>query len=127
MHALAVQRFAASQFKKRPNDVRTDLGSARIAGDSEAISSAGYVDVEAAFYLPQVLIKLAAKIGQAVIIGGFQDDVLRYLHGIQCLDIRPLAKSSLAKSISAILSTLVQRFQAYIEGCTHGIPDFTNR
>jgi hypothetical protein len=31
-----------------------------------------------------VLIKLAAKIGQAVVIGGFQDDVLRYFYGVQC-------------------------------------------
>ncbi len=122
MYTLTVQPFAASQFEKRPNDIRTDLSSARITGDSEAISSADYIDVEAAFYLPQVLIKLAAKIGQAVVIGGFQDDVLRYLHGVQCLGIRPLARS-----FSAILSTLVQRFQAYIEGCTHGIPEFTNK
>ena len=92
MYTLTVQPFAASQFEKRPNDIRTDLSSARITGDSEAISSAGYIDVEAAFYLPQVLIKLAAKIGQAVVIGGFQDDVLRYLYGVQGLEFRPLSK-----------------------------------
>jgi hypothetical protein len=38
-----------------------------------------------------VLIKLAAKIGQAVVIGGFQDDVLRYLYGVQFLKFRPLS------------------------------------
>jgi hypothetical protein len=34
-----------------------------------------------------VLIKLTAKIGQAAVINGFQDDVLRYLYGVQCLCI----------------------------------------
>ena len=58
-----------------------------MAGESEPIASAKYIDVEAMFYLSQMLIKLAAKIGQAVIIGGFQDDVLRYLYGAQCLEI----------------------------------------
>ena len=84
MHALAIQTFTTCQFKKGTKDVQTDLGSTRISGYPKAISSAGYVDIEAAFYLPQVLIKLAAKIGQAVVIGGFQDDVLRYFYGVQC-------------------------------------------
>ena len=87
MYALAVQPFTVSQFEKGSNDVHADLRGTRITGDPEAISSAGYVDLEAAFYLPQVFIKLAAKIGQTVIIGGFQDDVLRYLYGVQCLGI----------------------------------------
>ena len=87
MHALPVQPFTAGKLEKRENYVPADLGGTRITGDPEAISSAGYIDVEAAFYLPQVLIKLAAKIGQAVVIGGFQDEVLRYLYGVQCLGI----------------------------------------
>ena len=78
MHALTIQAFTTGQFKKGTKDVHADLRSTRFPGDAKAISSAGYVDFEAAFYLPQVLIKLAAKIGQAVVIGGFQDDVLRY-------------------------------------------------
>ncbi len=92
MHALTVQPFTTGQFEKGTNDVQADLGGARITGDPEAISSAGYVDVEAAFYLPQVLIKLTAKIGQTVVIGGFQDDVLRYLYGVQSLEFTPLSK-----------------------------------
>ncbi len=87
MHVLAVQPFTVRQFEKGSNDVRANLGGTRFAGNPEAISSAGYVDLEAAFYLPQVLIELAAKIGQSVVIGGFQDDVLRYLYGVQCLGI----------------------------------------
>ena len=84
MHALTVHAFATGQFKKGTNNVQAHLRGARIAGHPKTVSSAGYVDVEAAFYLPQVLIKLAAKIGQAVVIGGFQDDVLRYFYSVQC-------------------------------------------
>ena len=87
MHVFPVEPFTAGELEKRENYIHADLGGARIAGDPEAISSAGYIDVEAAFYLPQVLIKLAAKIGQAVVIDGFQDDVLRYLYGVQGLGI----------------------------------------
>jgi len=89
MHVLPVQPFSAGELEKRENYVPADLGGTRITGDPEAISSAGYIDVEAAFYLPQVLIKLAAKISQAVVIDGFQDDVLRYLYGVQSLEFIP--------------------------------------
>ncbi len=89
MHALTIHLFTTGQLKKGTNDVQANLRGARITGHSEAISSAGDIDIEAAFYLPQVLIKLAAKIGKAVIIGGFQDDVLRYLYGVQSLEFRP--------------------------------------
>jgi hypothetical protein len=84
MHAPTIQTFTTGKFKEGTKDVQADLGSTRFTGDPKAISSAGYVDIEAAFYLPQVLIKLAAKIGQAVVIGGFQDDVLRYFYSVQC-------------------------------------------
>jgi hypothetical protein len=84
MHALAIQTLTTGQFEKGTDDIQSDLGGARITGDPKTISSAGYVYIEAAFYLPQVLIKLAAKIGQAVVIGGFQDDVLRYFYSVQC-------------------------------------------
>ncbi len=89
VHTLTIHSFTSGQLKKGTNDVQADLRGARITGHPEAIASAGDVDVEAAFYLPQVLIKLAAKIGQAVVIGGFQDDVLRYLYGVQSLEFRP--------------------------------------
>ena len=58
-----------------------------MTGEPETVASTKYIDVEAMFYLSQMLIKLAAKIGQAVIIGGFQNDVLRYLYGAQCLEV----------------------------------------
>jgi hypothetical protein len=90
MYTLTVEPFTTGQFEKGTNNIQTDLCGTRISGNSKSISATGYVDVEAAFNLPQVLIKLAAKIGQAVVIGGFQDDVLRYLYGIQCGGVRPL-------------------------------------
>jgi hypothetical protein len=87
MHTLPIQPLTVGQFEKRSNDVGTKLRGTWITGNPEAISSAGYVDVEAAFYLPQVLVKLPAKIRQAVIVSGFQDDVLGYLYRVQCLGI----------------------------------------
>ncbi|MGI9220830.1 MAG: hypothetical protein ACR2QS_07325 [Woeseiaceae bacterium] len=47
------------------------------------ISATGNIDVKAAFYLSQVFIKLAAKVGQATIVGGLEDYVPRYLDSIQ--------------------------------------------
>ena len=39
------------------------------------IAATGNLHVEAAFYLLQVLIELAAKVGQALIVGGLEDDI----------------------------------------------------
>lgn len=55
----------------------------RRTGNTKMIASAGNVDVEAAFYLSQVFIKLATKVGQATIVGGLEDYVPRYLDSIQ--------------------------------------------
>jgi len=37
-----------------------------------------------------VLVKLAAEVGKTTVVGGFQDEVLRYLRGIQWLVITPV-------------------------------------
>jgi hypothetical protein len=61
-----------------------------LSGDSEAISAAGDFDVQAAFDLPQVLVELSTQVGQAGIVGGFQDDVLGYFYSVQWWAVRPL-------------------------------------
>ncbi len=50
----------------------------------------GYFNVKATFNLPQVFIKLTAKIGKAVIISRLEDNVPRNLDSIQCLYLKPL-------------------------------------
>ena len=53
------------------------------ARHTEAIAAAGNFDIEAAFDLSQVFVKLTTKIGQSAVIGGLQDEVLRNLDSIQ--------------------------------------------
>ena len=62
------------------------MGSARFSGYPKVISAAGDFDVQAIFDLPQVFIELTAKIGEAVIVGGLENDVPRYLNCIQCVN-----------------------------------------
>jgi len=80
MHAFRIQPFLAGHFKQPGQDVATNLGCARLTGNSETI-----FDVEAAFDLPQVFIKLAAKICKATVVGWLEDYVPRNLDSIQDL------------------------------------------
>ena len=85
MHPLGIKPFAAGHFEQRSDNVAAYLRRARVAGYAEAISAACDFYVEAAFDLSQVLIELSAKIGETVVVGGFQDDVPGYLYGVQWL------------------------------------------
>ena len=91
MHALLVEAFITGQLEQRPQYIAANAGCTRIASDSEAIASTGDIDFEAAFNLPQVLIKLSAQIGETVVVGGFQDNVLGYIYSVQGLRIIPLS------------------------------------
>jgi hypothetical protein len=73
----------ARELKKRTKDVGPQPGGPRLSGDSEAVSAAGDFDVQAAFDLSQVLVELSAQVGQTVVVGGFQDYVLRYFYSVQ--------------------------------------------
>ena len=84
VYTLRVQPFATRHFKQRTSDVAPYLGGAWNTGHAEASSAACDFYVEAAFDLSQVFIKLSAKIGETVVIGGLQDDILGYLYGVQC-------------------------------------------
>ena len=90
MHARGIQPLTICQAKQGLNDVFSDLRSARIAGDTKLVSAGGDIYIEAAFDLAYVLIKLSAKIGKTVVIGGFQKQVLGYCYGVQGLKFGPL-------------------------------------
>ena len=90
MHTLRIQPFAACQAKQGLNDVLSNLRSARFSGDTKLVSAAGDFYLEAAFDLAYVLVKLSAKIGKTVIVGGFQDYVPGYCYSVQGLKFGPL-------------------------------------
>jgi hypothetical protein len=83
-------------------NVAADFRRAGTPGDAEAIASACYFNVEAAFDLPQVFIKLTAKIRQAVIIGGLENDVPRYLDSTQNLIPKPLCRNVPVRTTGAL-------------------------
>lgn len=90
MHALGIETFASGHLEQRANDIAADLCGTGIAGNTKSISAAGDFYIEAAFDLSQVLIKLSAEIGETVVVGGLQNEVLGYLYGVQCWVRKPL-------------------------------------
>ena len=69
-----------------------DLGSTWMAGYPETISTAGNFDIQAAFDLPQVFIKLATQVRQAVVISGLEDNIPKNPDSIQNLYLKPLRR-----------------------------------
>jgi hypothetical protein len=85
MHAFRVEPLLAGHFKQPRQHVAANLRRARSAGNPETITATRDFDIEAAFDLPQVFVKLAAKIGKAAVVGGLEDYVPRNLDSIQDL------------------------------------------
>ena len=83
MYALRVESFIIGHLKKRQQHITAGLCGTGRPGNAKMVATTGYVDVEAVFYLSQVFIKLAAKVGQATIVGGLEDYIPRYLDSIQ--------------------------------------------
>ena len=54
---------------------------------------AGNLYLETTLYLSKVLIKLATKIGKAVVIGRLENDISRYLDSIQDLYLKPRSRN----------------------------------
>ena len=73
MYTLPIQAFAAGHTKQGFNDRTANPGSGRFSGNPKAIATTGDFNIEAAFDLTQMFVKLAAEIGKAAIIGGLQD------------------------------------------------------
>jgi hypothetical protein len=90
VHALRIDTLVIGQLEQLRKHIAANLGRPRLSRDAEAITAAGDFDIEAAFDLPQVFIKLAAKIGKAVVIGGLENDVSRSLDRAQNVFLEPL-------------------------------------
>jgi hypothetical protein len=83
MYAFLINPLRACQFKQGQQHVAGRLSSARSACYSKVISATRDLHTEALFYLPQMFIKLTTEIGKAVIIGGLEQYVSRYLNSVQ--------------------------------------------
>ncbi len=59
------------------------LRSTGLTRNAKMVATACDFYIEPAFNMPKVFIELTAQISQAVIIGGLEDDVSRYLDSIQ--------------------------------------------
>jgi len=112
VHALGIEVLAAGQLEQGPDDVAADLRGAGVTGDAEAVSAAGDVDVQAPFDLLQVLVELAAEIGETTVVGGFQDDVPGYLDCVQ-------------SCISALGACVIPWARDYRDRGAEGIPRVT--
>ena len=90
MYAFWIESLLVSHCKQGEQDVAANLSRPRPPGNAEAIATTRDFNVKTAFDLPEVFIKLAAKIGKAVVISGLEDDVPRNLDSIQNLYLKPL-------------------------------------
>jgi hypothetical protein len=85
VYAFGVQALAIRQFEQRQQDVTTNLRGTGSTRDAKAIATAGDFDIQATFDLPEVFVKLATQIRQAVVIGGLEDNVPKNPDCVQSL------------------------------------------
>ena len=85
MYPLRIEVFAIRHRKQLRQYVAPYFGRAGLPRDSETVTATGNFNVEAIFDLPQVFIKLTAKIGKAVVIGRLENYIPRNLDSIQNL------------------------------------------
>jgi hypothetical protein len=102
MHSFRVESFVIRHLEQPGQNGAANLRRAGKASNPETIAATGYFDVEAAFDLPQVLIKLTAKIGKAVVIGRFENDVARNLDSTQNLNPKPLCRKLPVRTTGAL-------------------------
>ena len=75
VYALGIESLAVRQCKQFFKHFAARFGSARAPGHTEVIATTRYFDIESAFNLFEMLVKLAAKVGQTLIVGGLENDV----------------------------------------------------
>ena len=111
MHAFRIETFLVGHFEQLRQHVATDLSRAGMPGNPETITATGYFDIEAAFDLPQVFIKLTAEIGKAVVIGGLENDVPRYLDSTQNLFLKPLCRKAPVRTTGNVPEAAINLFR----------------
>ena len=79
MHALAIEALAGGKIEQGLEHLGALLDSTRVAGKAKMITAARNINAEPIFDLTQMFVELAAEIGQALIVGGFEN----YISGIR--------------------------------------------
>ena len=83
MHSLWIEPTFISHCKKCTQNITTDLSRTLGTSDTKTIAATGDLDLKTVFDLSQMLVKLAAQIGQAFIVGGLKNHVPRNQGSIQ--------------------------------------------
>jgi hypothetical protein len=83
VYSLGIQTLVVRHLKQGQQHVAPCLGGAGLSGYAKAIAMTGNLNIEAFLDLSQMFIKLAAKIGEAAVVGGLENDVPRNLDSIQ--------------------------------------------
>ncbi len=83
MYSLRIQTLVVGHLEQGQQDITAYFGSAGFSGHPKTVATTGDLDIEATLDLSQVFIKLAAKIGEAAVIGGLENNVSRNLDSIQ--------------------------------------------
>jgi hypothetical protein len=102
VHSFRIESLVIRHLEQLGQNGTANLGCAGPARNPETIAATGYFDIEAAFDLPQVFIELAAKIGQAVVIGGLENDVPRNLDSTQNRIPKPLCRKLPVRTTGAL-------------------------
>ena len=85
MYTFRIEPLLVGHLEQLRQDVTAHFRCTGLPGNPETITATRDFNVEAAFDLPQVFIKLTAEIGKAVVIGGLENYVPRDLDSIQSL------------------------------------------
>lgn len=83
VHTLSINTFAIGHLEQKLQHIATHLRSARLTRNAKTVTATRDFYIETAFNMAKVFIELAAQISQAVVIGGLEDNVSRYLDSIQ--------------------------------------------
>jgi len=85
VYAFGIDSLVVCHSKQGTQYVAADSRSTGLSRYAKMVTATGDIYIEAALDLPKMLIKLAAKVGQAVIVGGLKDYVPRNLDSIQSI------------------------------------------
>jgi hypothetical protein len=74
VYTLRVQAFVRRKPEQGFQEFAAGFRRTGPASDAKTIAAARDFDAEPAFDLPKVFVELTAQVGEAVVVGGFEDD-----------------------------------------------------
>ena len=122
--AFRIKALADRSARTADNsNIATDLRGARLPGDTKTIAATGNFNIEATFDLSQVFVELAAKIGQATIVGGLEDYVPRNLDSIQSTSKTTAMHRAWEVAAGIMSGDRLRRGQPAAQGIRHRLGD----